>query len=90
MQAPARRPGSAPGREVRPGLGRRGFLSAGGGILVRESRTGASSTTQTFNLPPSWPALYYKAGYPALQAVKARWDPRNVFHHAQSITPAVP
>jgi hypothetical protein len=42
------------------------------------------------DLPPSWPALYYKAGYPALQAVKARWDPRNVFHHAQSITPAVP
>ena len=38
------------------------------------------------NLPPSWPALYYKAGYPALQAVKARWDPHNVFNHAQSIT----
>jgi FAD/FMN-containing dehydrogenase len=40
------------------------------------------------DLPASWPALYYKDGYAALQAVKARWDPRNVFNHAQSITPA--
>ena len=38
------------------------------------------------NLPSSWPALYYKGNYPALQAVKARWDPRNVFNHTQSIT----
>jgi hypothetical protein len=40
------------------------------------------------DLPASWAALYYKDGYPALQAVKARWDPHNIFHHAQSITPA--
>jgi hypothetical protein len=40
------------------------------------------------DLPSSWPTLYYKAGYPALQAVKARWDPHNAFNHAQSITPA--
>ncbi len=37
------------------------------------------------DLPATWPALYYKDGYPALQAVKARWDPRNVFNHAQSV-----
>ena len=34
-----------------------------------------------------WHALYYKEGYPRLQRVKARWDPRNVFRHALSIQP---
>jgi len=32
-----------------------------------------------------WSTLYYKANYPRLQRVKARWDPRDVFHHALSI-----
>jgi aclacinomycin oxidase len=32
-----------------------------------------------------WYALYYKDNYPRLQQIKARWDPRNVFHHALSI-----
>jgi len=32
-----------------------------------------------------WHTLYYQAGYPRLQRVKAQWDPRNVFRHALSI-----
>jgi FAD/FMN-containing dehydrogenase len=36
-----------------------------------------------------WSTLYYLGNYPRLQAVKARWDPRGVFHHTMSIEPAV-
>lgn len=32
-----------------------------------------------------WHTLYYKGNYPRLQRVKARFDPRDVFHHALSI-----
>ena len=34
-----------------------------------------------------WHALYFESNYAALQRVKRRWDPRNVFHHALSIRP---
>jgi len=34
-----------------------------------------------------WHTLYYKDNYPRLQQIKARWDPRNVFHHDLSIRP---
>ena len=32
-----------------------------------------------------WHTLYFRDGYPRLQRVKARWDPRDVFRHALSI-----
>ncbi|MEU9872817.1 FAD-binding protein [Actinomadura sp. NPDC048021] len=35
------------------------------------------------NVP--WHTLYYGDGYARLQRVKARWDPRNVFHHTLSV-----
>jgi Berberine and berberine like/FAD binding domain len=36
---------------------------------------------------PFWPQLYYgeKELYPFLQAVKHKYDPNNIFHHAMSI-----
>jgi aclacinomycin oxidase len=37
------------------------------------------------NVP--WSSVYYQGNYPRLQRVKARWDPRNIFHHALSIQP---
>uniref|UniRef100_A0AAU2A3U2 FAD-binding oxidoreductase n=1 Tax=Streptomyces sp. NBC_00093 TaxID=2975649 RepID=A0AAU2A3U2_9ACTN len=37
-----------------------------------------------------WHDLYYGANFPRLQQIKAQWDPKNVFRHAQSIPlPAV-
>jgi len=33
----------------------------------------------------TWHRLYYNENYPRLQRIKARWDPRDVFHHALSI-----
>lgn len=34
-----------------------------------------------------WSELYYKANYPTLQRIKARWDPGNLFRHVQSVEP---
>lgn len=33
----------------------------------------------------TWNSLYYKDAYATLQKVKATWDPKNVFRHAQSV-----
>jgi aclacinomycin oxidase len=46
----------------------------------------ADPTLNTSGVP--WYTLYYQMNYARLQLVKARWDPRNVFHHALSIRAA--
>jgi len=33
----------------------------------------------------NWQTLYYKENYTKLQQVKKKWDPLNIFNHAQSI-----
>nr|AKA59434.1 FAD-linked oxidase [uncultured bacterium AR_412] len=35
----------------------------------------------------AWSTLYYKGNYPRLQRIKAKWDPRDVFHHALAVRP---
>ncbi|WP_260478773.1 FAD-binding oxidoreductase [Kibdelosporangium aridum] len=34
-----------------------------------------------------WSTLYYKGSYPRLRQVKAKYDPRDIFRHRQSIEP---
>jgi hypothetical protein len=43
----------------------------------------ADSRLNTSGVP--WQTLYYRDNYPRLQQIKARWDPRDVFHHGLSI-----
>jgi len=54
------------------------------GALINHPDTDlADPALNTSGVP--WPTLYYQAGYPRLQRIKAQWDPRNVFRHALSI-----
>jgi hypothetical protein len=54
------------------------------GCFVNYADADLSDRTLNRSATP-WHALYYKGSYPRLQRAKARWDPRNVFRHAQSI-----
>ncbi|WP_369174159.1 BBE domain-containing protein [Streptomyces sp. R28] len=37
------------------------------------------------NTGAPWQTLYFGDNYRRLQRIKAKWDPRNVFHHALSV-----
>jgi FAD binding domain/Berberine and berberine like len=54
------------------------------GALINHPDTDlADPSLNTSGVP--WHSIYYQDNYPRLQRVKARWDPRNVFHHPLSI-----
>ena len=56
------------------------------GALINHPDTDlADPALNTSGVP--WHTIYYKASYPRLQRIKARWDPRDVFRHALSIRP---
>jgi aclacinomycin oxidase len=72
----------------------RDVFAATGEFPCPASRTTERSSTiltRTWRMPRGntsgvpWHAVYYKDNYPRLQRIKARWDPRNVFHHTLSI-----
>jgi len=57
---------------------------ASGGAFINHPDTDLADPAFNKSGVP-WHALYYQENYPRLQRIKARWDPRNVFHHALSI-----
>lgn len=69
------------------------FADTGGVPIAGEAYDGAFINHPDVDLAdPSfntsavpWSTLYYHGNYRRLQEVKARWDPKNVFHHALSI-----
>jgi berberine-like enzyme len=54
------------------------------GAFINHPDTDLADTTLNTS-GVAWYTLYYKENYPRLQRIKARWDPRDVFHHALSI-----
>ena len=72
------------------------FADTGGVPIPSEVSSGASINHpdvdfgdpkwNTSGVP--WYTMYYRANYPRLQQVKARWDPLDIFHHALSIRSA--
>ena len=54
------------------------------GALINHPDTDiADPTFNTSGVP--WSTVYFQSGYPRLQRIKAKWDPRNVFRHALSV-----
>jgi aclacinomycin oxidase len=54
-----------------------------GGLINHPDTDLVDPALNTSGVP--WYTIYYQGNYPRLQRVKARWDPRNVFHHPLSI-----
>jgi len=54
------------------------------GCFINYADTDLNDTTLNTSGVP-WHELYWKDGYARLQRVKARWDPLDVFRHAQSV-----
>lgn len=54
------------------------------GCFINYADTDLSDETLNTSGVP-WYELYYKGGYARLQRIKARWDPLDVFRHAQSV-----
>ncbi|MFH8796983.1 FAD-binding oxidoreductase [Streptomyces sp. NPDC017941] len=70
------------------------LFAATGGVPVPDRRTDGCYVNYpdtdigdpAFNTSAvPWSTLYYKDNYPRLQRVKAAWDPRDIFRHAQSV-----
>lgn len=57
---------------------------ANGGAFINHPDTDLADPAFNKSGVP-WHALYYQENYARLQQIKARWDPRNVFHHGLSI-----
>ena len=54
-----------------------------GALITHPDADLADPAWNTSGVP--WHRMYYLGNYERLQRVKARWDPRNVFHHALSV-----
>jgi hypothetical protein len=54
-----------------------------GALITHPDADLADPAWNTSGVP--WHRMYYMGNYERLQRVKARWDPRDVFHHALSV-----
>ncbi|HTE12496.1 MAG TPA: BBE domain-containing protein, partial [Chitinophagaceae bacterium] len=60
--------------------------NTGGCIIAHPDNDLADPAWNESGVP--WYTFYYQDNYPRLQAVKAKWDPLNIFQHALSVEPA--
>lgn len=62
-----------------------GVPGAGGAIINYIDTDVLNPDLNTSGIP--WHDVYFGSAYPRLQAVKATWDPRNVFTHELAVRP---